>query len=148
MTHTIMIPQWHPATINKLYSGHWSKRKKLKDADRAIIEFYSKGFPAATGKRLVSISIILKKKQRAADSDAYHKSLLDGLVHAEMLVDDNRCWTELDPINFERATGILWGTRIVLTDIHGEAKKLPKRYCIGSVPDHKVKPKRKGLPPI
>jgi hypothetical protein len=43
------------------------------------------------------------KGQRAPDPDAFFKSLWDALVHAGMLVDDNRQHVELAPVTFSRA---------------------------------------------
>ena len=119
MSHTAIIANWHPATINQLL-GHWSNAHKLKKSDRAIIAHYTKGLPKATGKRSVQIDIYLAKGKRAADCDAYYKSCLDGLKHAGMIIDDNRQNLELPPVRFER-TPPFWGTHIILTDLDGSA---------------------------
>lgn len=149
MTYTITIPQWHPATNNQLLEGRW-QAAKYKRSDRSVVAYYSKKSkcPKAEGKRLVGLFIMLKKGQRGADVDAYHKSLLDALVKAEMLVDDNSNWAELSPVEFERGTESVWGTRITLTDIHGKVIRLPRRFATGSTSDHIVKPRKKGTPPV
>ena len=72
--------------------------------------------PKAAGRRRVSLHIILDKGQRGADPDAYQKSSLDALVHAGMLVNDNRHYVEIAPVTFSRdSTG--WGTIIRLEDL-------------------------------
>ncbi|WP_435018466.1 hypothetical protein TA3x_000440 [Tundrisphaera sp. TA3] len=113
----ITIPRWHPATVNQLLGGHWSKGHRLKKRDRQMIWAYAQGKPKATGKRLVELTIILKPKQRGSDPDAFFKSLADALVHAGLLKDDNRQGVELAPVAYERGTEADWGTRIRLTDI-------------------------------
>ena len=35
--------------------------------------------------------------------DSYHKSLLDALKHARLIVDDSRQWCEITPATFSRA---------------------------------------------
>lgn len=110
----IRIPGWHPAPINKLYAGHWAKRKRLKEQDRNIVEHYAQPWPKATSKRRVKVAIVLGLRQRACDSDAYFKSLLDALKHAGMIVDDSPKWVELAPVEFERGER---ATEIWLEDI-------------------------------
>lgn len=110
----IRIPGWHPAPINKLYSGHWAKRKRLKEQDRNIVEHYAQPWPKATSKRRVRVAIVLGPRQRACDPDAYFKSLLDALTHAGMIVDDGPKWVELAPVEFRRGTR---ATEIWLEDV-------------------------------
>lgn len=117
MSISITIPHWHPATVNQLLSGHWSKAAKLKKSDRQMVAHYSRHAIKATGKRILELAIILKKGQRAADPDAYFKSLLDALVAAEMLTDDNRQGVELMPVQFKRNPKD-WGTIIGLSEAH------------------------------
>jgi Holliday junction resolvase RusA-like endonuclease len=135
---TVLIPNWHPVTLNELLNTHWGQRSKLKRADKQIIAHYFRNHPEATGKRLVFITIILKKGKRAADGDAYFKSAIDALVHARMLIDDNRHWCELHPVQFERGTASRWGTAITLRDVES-IRKLPPGYAIGSVSDKRVR---------
>jgi Holliday junction resolvase RusA-like endonuclease len=114
--YTLDIPRWHPAPLNKLMKGHWSNGHHLKKVDRAMVAAYASGVPKAEGRRRVSLHIILDKGQRACDPDSYQKSLNDALVHAGMLVDDNRQHVELAPVTFSRDPAA-WGTRIMLEDL-------------------------------
>jgi hypothetical protein len=114
--YTINIPRWHPAPLNKLMKGHWSNGHRLKKVDRAMVAAYASNIPKAAGKRLVSLHIILGKGQRAADPDSQFKSLCDALIHAKLLVDDNRQHVELAPVTFSRDPKA-WGTRITLEDL-------------------------------
>ena len=111
----VFIPSWHPARINELLGVHWSKAAKRKKSDASLVAHYTRDLPWATGKRRVGLEIILGHKQRAGDPDAYHKSLLDGLVHAHMLIDDNRQHVEITPVVFSR--GNPWGAKIALEDV-------------------------------
>lgn len=113
----LFIPCWHPIALNKLM-GHWAERAKRKAGDRAIIWGESYGARRATGKRRVSLEIILGHKQRGCDPDAYWKSLLDALVHAKLLINDNRQNCELGPVTFSRDAK-RWGTRVTLEDLGG-----------------------------
>jgi hypothetical protein len=112
--NAFFIPRWHPATVNQLL-GHWAKAHRLKRSDRALIAAYGRQVPKATEPRRVQLTIVLQAAQRAADPDAYFKSSLDGLVHAGLLIDDNRQHVELMPVRFDRSTD--WGTLIDLEDI-------------------------------
>jgi hypothetical protein len=58
----------------------------------------------------------LDKGQHAADPDSQFKSLCDALVHAKMLVNDNRQHVELAPVTFSRDPKA-WGTVIQLEDL-------------------------------
>jgi hypothetical protein len=98
------IEDWHPATVNQLLGCHWGKRTKIKRGDRELIAHYSRGLPKASSPRRVRLTIVLQKGQRAADSDAWWKSLLDGLKHCGMLVDDNRQYAILEQPEFYRGT--------------------------------------------
>jgi Holliday junction resolvase RusA-like endonuclease len=114
-SYTIEIPRWHPASLNKLMKGHWSNGHWLKKVDRAMVAAYATGVPKAEGKRRVSLHIVLDKGQRAPDPDAYQKSCLDALVHAGVLVDDNRQYSEIAPVTFSRNPKG-WGTIITLEE--------------------------------
>jgi hypothetical protein len=117
VTHTLVIPDWHPARLNELYAGHWGRRARLKRADRDLVGFYARlaAIPPATGRRRVSLVLTLAPRQRAGDPDAYWKSLLDALVHAGLLVGDNRQGVELGQVRFERGPGRQ--TTITLDDL-------------------------------
>lgn len=114
MKQGVFITQWHPATVNQLLSNRW-KAARLKKSDRAIIAHAFHGRTKAAGRRAIEMEIILKPGQRGADPDAYFKSLLDALVHAGALIDDNRQHVELKPVQFGRSK--LWGTYLMLEDI-------------------------------
>jgi hypothetical protein len=114
--YTLEIHRWHPAPLNKLMEGHWSNGHRLKKTDRAMVAAYAGGIPKAGGRHRVSLHIILDKGQRAAPPDAYQKSCLDALVHAGMLIDDNRQHCELAPVTFSRDWKN-WGTHITLLDL-------------------------------
>jgi Holliday junction resolvase RusA-like endonuclease len=102
------------ARLNQLLSNRWAAAR-LKKADRGLIALASRGAPPATGKRRVRLTVVLGPRQRAGDPDCYQKSLGDALVHAKMLVDDNRQGVEWAPVAFER--GDAPGMVIVLEDI-------------------------------
>ena len=112
--HEIIIPAWHPLKLNELMPAHWSKRTRMKQSDYALIAHYGRHVPKATTKRLVQLTIVLGKGQRAGDPDSYNKVLLDGLVAAGLLKDDNRQGCELAPVQFERGEK---ATIIKLVDI-------------------------------
>ena len=102
--YVLTIPGWHPTPLNKLINCHWGTAAKRKKKDRQTIAFanFDAGIPPATGKRRVTIRIVLGKGQRACDPDAYQKTTLDSLVACNLLRDDSRTWCELAPIEFER----------------------------------------------
>lgn len=117
MTHTLHIPDFHPAKLNTLLSGHWGKGARLKRADREIIAAYAhqSEIPKATGKRKVSLLLVLEKGQRAADPDASWKSLLDALQACQLIRNDNRQGVELGPVEFAR--GERRRTFVMLEDV-------------------------------
>jgi hypothetical protein len=116
-TYTLTIDNWHPARLNLWDGRHWKVRARHKRADREIVGLYARlaGIPPATGKRRVSLRLTLGPRQRGADPDAYFKSVLDALVHAGLLVDDDRHGVELGDVVFQR--GKIKGTEIVLEDV-------------------------------
>jgi hypothetical protein len=104
------------ATLNQLLAGRWQSAK-LKKADKELIGLacLEVDMVPATGKRRVSIHVILGPHQRGGDPDCWHKSLSDALVHAGALKDDNRQGCEHGPVTYER--GPKRGMRITLEDI-------------------------------
>ncbi len=118
--YTLRITNWHPHRLNELL-GSWKRCMRLKREDRQIVATYAKlaDVPKATVKRRVSVTICLGPKQRGGDPDSYHKSLLDALKQAELIVDDNRQWVELAPVQYSR--GSHRETTIVLEDVEGQA---------------------------
>jgi Holliday junction resolvase RusA-like endonuclease len=101
----------------QLLSGHWAQAARKKKSDARMVWAYaaSAQVPKATGKRSLELTIILEKRQRAADPDAYFKSTCDALVRCGLLTDDNRQGVELLPIKYER--GERKATRIILKDL-------------------------------
>jgi hypothetical protein len=116
MRHVLDIPGWLPCRLNQLL-GHWRNRHRLKKADRETVGLYARmaSIPHAKGKRRVSLVLTLAPRQRAADPDAWWKSVLDALVQADQLVDDNRQWCELGSVTFRR--GREEATTIILEDV-------------------------------
>src|SRR3990172_805721 len=102
--YAIVIPNWQPTTLNQLMGGHYMHAHKLKKSDAEMIGGYARlaRVPKAEGKRRVTLTITLVKRQRAGDPDCYWKSTLDGLVLAGMLRDDNRQNCELAPVGVAR----------------------------------------------
>ncbi len=90
---------------------------KKADALRLMVEYHNSHAPKAQGKRRVSLRLLMAKGKRCPDRDAYWKSLLDGLVHAGMLVDDNPKHCELGGVEFERSNNASFGTMITLEDV-------------------------------
>lgn len=115
-TYTIIIPRWHPTRLNQLLTCHWVTAHRRKAADKAMVALYCRHTPPARGKRRVRLHILLAKGQRAADPDAYFKSLGDALVAAGMLVNDNRQHVEWLPVTFGRETE--WGSHITFEDLY------------------------------
>jgi hypothetical protein len=105
MTWRVEIPGWHPTPLNRLLECHWAKRGRLKKADYQVLALWCRlaRVPEAKGKRVVRLHVVLGKGQRACDPDSFSKVLLDGLVAARMLVNDNRQWVECPPPTFSRA---------------------------------------------
>lgn len=119
-SYTVDIPSWHPATINQLLGGNRWRAHRLKKSDQGIIAHYCRTVPLAKIRRRVELTITLRYRQRAADADAYWKSLLDALVKAKMLVNDSHHWVELAPVKYVRGNDV-WGSKLVLSDIGGRA---------------------------
>lgn len=120
MKHELRLPGFIPTTVNELMRSV-GKRIRAKRGDRDLVIFYSRlqGIPAAQGKRRVDVTIT-KPNGKFPDPDAIFKSLLDALVHARMLLDDDAEHVVLGPITFERGER---STLVVLEDIDTEQKK-------------------------
>ena len=102
MRWTIQL-QAQTARLNQLL-GDWRSAARLKKRDRAIVALacHEAGVLPAEGRRHVSLCVTLGPRQRAADPDAYFKSLLDALTSCGALRDDSRQWVELGAVTFER----------------------------------------------
>lgn len=116
MIQTLVIDNFHPTRLNQLL-GNRFKRHRLKASDRDIVTgtAMQQGIIKATGKRRLIVRITLAPRQRAADVDAYQKSLCDALVCCGALLDDNRQSVELGPILFDRGPRKM--TTILLEDL-------------------------------
>lgn len=97
---TITIPNFHPAKLNELLGGHWSKGHKRKKADRNLIATYTRHLKPATTKRRVHLTIVCPDERYGGDPDSYFKSLNDALVHSKQLVNDSKKWCELAPVQY------------------------------------------------
>lgn len=113
----VLILNWTPVRLNQLIGYHPMTAHRHKRKDRDLIHVYClrAGITKATGKRRVHLTIMIPPRGRAADPDAYWKSLLDGLVHCGALKGDSRQWVELAPVTFIKAQHK--GTLITLEDI-------------------------------
>jgi len=113
----ITIPNWRPVRDNQLVGVHWTKRKRLKDGDAEFVATYARQADTApaTGKRRVSLEIVLVGRQQETDPWAYLKSLLDALVKCKLLVDDSSEYVEWGGTTYTR--GSEPSTTIILKDI-------------------------------
>lgn len=119
MTYRIAIPDWKPTSVNSLLRSHWSRRSKIKTADADMVAVYARiaGVPQASGKRRVSISVLVKpgKGGRLPDPDNLLKSTLDALVKCGLLLDDSADRCSIGSIDVER--GSETSTAIYLQDL-------------------------------
>jgi Holliday junction resolvase RusA-like endonuclease len=101
MIYTLTIPDWIPSSVNRLMS-RVSARIRGKQEDRLIVFAAAShtDIPTAIVKRRVSVHMIAPG--RLPDPDNVLKSLLDSLVAARLLVDDNALWMELGQVKVER----------------------------------------------
>ena len=99
--YVLVIDRWHPYMINQLMQRVKS-RIRMKKVDRNMVCGYclKNRIPLATGPRQVNLTIVLGPRQRAGDPQAYEKSLGDALVHARMLIDDNRQYVRWAPTEY------------------------------------------------
>jgi hypothetical protein len=101
---SVQVVDWRPATLNELMSGRRTCMR-LKKRDRLVLcAMFEQAVevPPATGKRRVSLRIVLPRGQRRFDKDAFWKSLLDGLTHAGALVDDRPDYCEPGTVEYAR----------------------------------------------
>lgn len=117
MIHQIIIPSWRPMRLNETIGRHFHVIGRRKKQDRAIVSAYclKMRIPNAPCKRRVSLEITLAGRQQEADIDAYQKSVLDALVHANMLVNDTDKWAEWGGVEYLR--GKAGQTVIILEDL-------------------------------
>jgi hypothetical protein len=114
---SVSIVDWRPATLNELMAGR-RICMRLKKRDRLLLgAMFEQAveIPPATGKRRVSLRIVLPRGQRRWDKDGLWKGVLDALTHAGALVDDRPDFCE--PGTVEYARGARLETTIRLEDI-------------------------------
>lgn len=116
MTHRLTIPGLAP-TVNRLMRGTIRRRIRIAKAWRFAVAVCAvrDRIPHATGKRRVSLEITLGPRQRGPDPDNLWKANLDALVHAHLLIDDDRHHVELGPVEYGR--GPAAETTVVLEDL-------------------------------
>jgi Holliday junction resolvase RusA-like endonuclease len=104
--YKLRIDRWQPALLNDLM-GHWAKAHRLKAIDRKMVAGYCRinRIPLANGRREVRLTVTLAPSQRnAPDPDAFWKSTLDALVHADMLIDDCQEYCRMGGVTFEKGS--------------------------------------------
>lgn len=76
----------------------------MKSHDKEIIGQAVKayGITPAEERRSVSMLIIHPPGKRFCDKDAYHKSMLDALVHHGAIKNDSHAWVSCEPVEFAR----------------------------------------------
>jgi hypothetical protein len=111
----ILIPDWHPTSLNKL---NYVRRKiRSKKEDRKTIHDYAVTLcqvPPATGPRVVSAHVQARSMAHQLDPDNILKSLLDALVQVGLLLDDDARHCILGSIT--AGAGAERYTRITLED--------------------------------
>lgn len=114
----ITIPHWRPAALNELMRGRW-QAARLKARDRDVVAYWTWGraIPRVTGKRRVSLRIMIPKRQRRWDIDAFQKSLLDALVHARVIIDDHPDDCEWGGVEYTRGDRLQ--TTIIVEELEG-----------------------------
>lgn len=128
-THRLFIPDWRPARLNTIL-GHWAKAGRIKKKDREIVGvyFHLEEIPKATGKRRVSLEIVLKGRQKQTDPDAYWKSLLDSLTACGAIVDDSEAYVELAGTTYRN--GEPCGTTIIMADLCGKCQLIHGKHVV------------------
>lgn len=89
---TITIPGWHPPAANDWVGHHWSRKHKLRKEATDFLSTYARlaEAPKAAGARRVRLELAgWEHGGPFPDEDAYDKLLLDALVNAGLLVDDD-----------------------------------------------------------
>lgn len=127
----VVLVNWHPARLNQLLYAHWAKCHRLKRTDATVIALgvLGAGVPRADTARRVSLEITLAPRQRAADPDAYWKSLLDGLVACGALVNDSHVWCELGGVKFLRGQRAKTVIRLENLDVRGRGPSGGEAPC-------------------
>src|SRR5262249_2531686 len=122
--YTLMVPTWYPPLCNRWRGRHWSVAHRLRKQAVALLGVYAlqQHVPRATGRRRVSVEIVLAPRQRQPDCDAYDKLLLDSLGAVGLLVDDREPGLAARvEVTFRRGQADDWGTVLYLTDVEEAA---------------------------
>lgn len=107
---TLILDRW-PVLLNVLLRADKYARCRLLHEDAELIAALAlnQRLTRTTRRegdavrRRVSLTIRYRTGDRTPDPDACWKSLLDGLVYARLLVNDDRHWLELGTVCFEEA---------------------------------------------
>lgn len=75
------------------------------------------GVPPATGRRRITLSLVLGRRGKGPDPDGLWEVLLDSLVKCGVLVDDQIEWVDQAPVVFPYARGDKISTTIMIEDI-------------------------------
>lgn len=120
MIQILYLPNYTPRSDNELLSRHWSKRGKIKKADKELFAYYAmeQGISAATTKRRISLRIVVPKGQRRMDTSNVKKVLFDSLKHAKVIRDDGPKWLEEGPVEYVRHDGELREVFIIVEDLN------------------------------
>src|SRR5262249_43659142 len=112
-TFLLVIPKWRPPLANQWRGRHWNIAHRLRKQSTQLLGVYvlKQRVPKATGRRRVSVEIVLAPRQRQPDRDAFDKLLLDALVGAGLLLDDSeRGLAGRVEVTFRRGIASDWGT--------------------------------------
>jgi hypothetical protein len=106
--------------LNRVRGRHWSVEHRAKRfaAEVLAAEALAQGVPRATGRRRVRLRLTGWPKGRLPDGDAFDKILLDSLVRAGLLLDDDAKGLE-GRMGVELARGPGDKTEITLEDVAG-----------------------------
>src|SRR5262249_28956501 len=99
---------------------HWSVAHRLRKQTTQLLGVYAlqQHVPRATGRRRVSVEVVLAPRMRRSDADSFDKLLLDALVGAGLLLDDSeRGLRGRIEVIFRRGTVADWGTVLILEDL-------------------------------
>lgn len=96
MIQNLTIKNWTPLLLNPSMRKHWrSRNKSLRDQGGLIRVFAMlQMIHPAGGRRRVSLEVHGWPSGRLPDADAFDKLLLDALVAAGLLVDDDDAGVE------------------------------------------------------
>lgn len=83
--------------------------------DEQMIGVYGRLQSVTVADQRRKVSLLIQYKSNSPDADSLWKSLLDGLVKNDYLLDDGKEWCEIGPVIFqkEKTKGII----ITLEDV-------------------------------